>query len=97
MKISVKMPICVSPHLIDIRVAEGDRVSLGDILFSYESDGALLFEYSACSGTVSEVTAVPGRDVGCGDTVITVNGDRLRSEGEMFPQSDSRSRGGRII
>ena len=75
MEITVKMPICVSPRIIDIRVDEGDSVSLGDVLFSYESDGALFFEYAACSGTVAAVHAAMGRDIRSGDAVLTVNGD----------------------
>lgn len=74
MEITVKMPLCVSPRIIDIRVDEGDTISPGDILFSYESDGALLFEYSACSGTVTALYAVTGREIKGGDPVLTVNG-----------------------
>ena len=92
MNITVKMPICTSPRLIDIRVAEGDSISLGDILFSYESDGALLFEYSACMGTVSEIIAVTGREIRSGDTVLIVNGEAPRGDGEMFPASNERKR-----
>ena len=85
MEITIKMPICISPRLIDIRVAEGDDVALGDILFSYESDGALLFEYSACRGKVTEVTAVTGREIRSGDTVLKVIGAAPEREAEMFP------------
>ena len=85
MEIRIKMPFCISPRLIDIRVAEGDEITPGDILFSYEADGALLFEYSACRGKVTAVLATPGRDVHCGDTVLTVNGSAAKYGDELFP------------
>lgn len=88
MNITVKMPQCDSPRLIDIRVAEGDVISLGDILFSYESDGALFFEYSACEGTVTEVNAYGG-ELRSGDTVLTVAGVSPKRDSEMFPNSDT--------
>ena len=80
MEITVKMPICISPRLIDLRVAEGDEIALGDILFSYESDGALLFEYSACTGIVKKVHTVTGGEIKSGGAVITVEG----SEDQQF-------------
>lgn len=89
MNITVKMPLCDSPRLIDIRVAEGDVISLGDILFSYESDGALFFEYSACEGTVTEVNAIGDRELRSGDTVLTVAGVSPKRDSEMFPNSDT--------
>ena len=75
MEITVKMPLCISPRILDIRVAEGDKISPGDILFSYESDGALLFEYSACSGTVTALHTVTGQEISGGSAVLTVSGE----------------------
>ena len=72
MEITIKMPFCLAPRLIDVRVAEGDSIAVGDILFSYESDGALMFEYAACSGTVIKLHAAVGRNVRTGDSVLTV-------------------------
>ena len=72
------MPFCLAPRLIDVRVAEGDSIAVGDILFSYESDGALMFEYSACSGTVVKLHAAVGRNIRIGDAVLTVEGNNPR-------------------
>ena len=85
MEITIKMPTCLAPRLIEIKVSEGDRIVLGDILFSYESDGALMFEYSACSGTVVEILAAVGRKIRIGDPIMVVDGDPLTADGEMFP------------
>ena len=87
MEITVKMPDCVAPQLLDVRVSEGIRVETGDILFSYSSDGALLFEYAACSGTVTEIFAVCGR-VRCGESVLKIAAE-IPAE-ELFPQSYMR-------
>ena len=92
MNITVKMPLCPSPRLIDIRVAEGDEITPGDMLFSYESDGALLFEYSACKGTVTQVIACVGREIRSGDGVLTVRSAPRDGDEEMFPASDVRKR-----
>lgn len=75
MEIKVKMPPCLAPRLTEIAVSEGDGISIGDILFSYESDGALFFEYSACAGRVSSVTDQAWKDIRVGDTVLTVEGN----------------------
>ena len=72
------MPFCLSPRLIDVRVAEGDNVAVGDILFSYESDGALMFEYSACAGTVIKLHAAVGHNIRTGDAVLTLEGNNPR-------------------
>ena len=88
------MPLCDSPRLIDIRVAEGDAISLGDILFSYESDGALFFEYSACEGTVTEVNAACAGELRSGDTVLKVAGVSPKRDSEMFPNSNALKKRG---
>lgn len=84
MDITVKMPVCIEPELLDVRASEGARVETGDILFSYSSDGALLFEYSACSGTVTRVCAPCGA-IKCGETVLEMTVESAK--GELFPQS----------
>ena len=84
MEITVKMPVCVAPELLEVRVSEGTKVEIGDILFSYSSDGALFFEYSAFSGTVTRICAERGR-INCGDAVIEMIAEK--PDGELFPQS----------
>ena len=88
MEIRIKMPFCISPRLIDIRVAKGDEISLGDILFSYESDGALMFEYSASRGIVTEVSAAVGREIRSGDRILTLIGAPTNKDGELFPSRE---------
>ena len=78
MEITVKMPICLAPRIIDIAVSVGDTVRVGDVLFSYESDGALMFEYSAYSGTVTEMIARPDGTVRIGDVVLVIDGNNPR-------------------
>ena len=85
MEITVTMPVCVAPELLDVRVSEGTKVETGDILFSYSSDGALLFEYSAFSGVVTQILARRG-GINCGDAVLEMIAEE--SEGELFPQSN---------
>ena len=84
MEITVKMPVCVAPQLLDVRVSEGSAVEIGDILFSYSADGALLFEYSAYLGTVTRICARRG-EIDCGDAVLRMTVEK--TEGELFPQS----------
>ena len=84
MEITVKMPVCATPERLGVRVSVGTRVEIGDILFSYSSDGALLFEYSAFSGVVTDIFA-RGGEINCGDAVLKM--DALTPEGELFPQS----------
>ena len=84
MEITVKMPVCIAPELLDVRVSVGTVVEIGDILFSYSADGALLFEYSAFSGVVTRICASRG-EINCGDAVLRMTAEK--PEGELFPQS----------
>lgn len=84
MIIKITMPTCHRPRLIDIRVSEGDEITLGDILFSYESDGALFFEYSAYRGTIIGIHAAPAQSVKGGDDIMTVDGEAPSGLEEMF-------------
>lgn len=84
MKTIVRMPSCAAPRLLELKRSEGDQVELGDILFSYESDGALLFEYSACKGMVTECHTSDGKTVRSGDAVMTLEGDAPDPSKELF-------------
>ncbi len=84
MEITIKMPTCLAPRLIDIKVAEGDRISLGDLLFSYEADGALMFEYAACSGVVGAIHAAVGQPIRIGDPILTVDGSPMTHSEDAF-------------
>ena len=85
MKFDIKLPMNCDATVLDIRRDEGDKVRIGDILFSYEADGALLFEYSAYNGTVSAVYACAGEKTPRGATVMTVDGDIHPKDTELFP------------
>ena len=84
MKTIVRMPACSAPRLLQLNRSNGDAVELGDILFSYESDGALLFEYSACIGTVTECHVSEGQLLRPGDAVMTVEGEIPDPSRELF-------------
>ena len=84
MEITIKMPTCLAPRLIDIKVAEGDSIAPGDLLFSYESDGALMFEYSACSGVAVAIHASVGQPIRIGDPILTVHGSPMTNSEEAF-------------
>ena len=90
MKIEIKLPQNCSPMLLDIRRDKGDSVRIGDILFSYEADGALFFEYSACNGKVTGVSDLRGQRLLGGETVLTVDSLPLPPNTEMFPSDDPR-------
>jgi len=85
MKFNIKLPMNCDATVLDIRRDEGDKVRIGDILFSYEADGALLFEYSAYNGIVTAVSANIGEKMPRGATVLTLEGDSLPKDTELFP------------
>lgn len=85
MKFDIKLPMNCDTTVLDIRRDEGDKVRIGDILFSYEADGALLFEYSAYNGIVEAVHANAGDKMPRGATVMTVEGDSHPKDSELFP------------
>ena len=51
---------------------KGDRVEVGDILFSYETDKSAFDEPSQFAGTILEVFAEEGDVVPCLDTVCII-------------------------
>ncbi|MBR2459613.1 MAG: hypothetical protein IKB34_00065 [Clostridia bacterium] len=44
----------LSPRLIEIVASPGKPIEAGDILFSYEYDGALMFEYADRPGVIED-------------------------------------------
>ena len=84
MELTIKMPTCLAPRLIDIKVSVGDCIALGDLLFSYESDGALMFEYSACSGVVAAIHASATHPIRIGDPILTVHGSPMACGTDAF-------------
>ncbi len=62
----------VESCIIELRVKEGDKVNVGDILFGYETDKASFEEESPVAGTVLKVLVNDGDDVPCLDTVMVI-------------------------
>lgn len=62
----------VESCIIELRVKEGDKVNVGDILFGYETDKASFEEESPVAGTVLKVLVKDGGDVPCLDTVLVI-------------------------
>ena len=89
MRFEIRLPIQSPSVLLDIRRDVGDKVRIGDILFSYEADGALLFEYSAYNGVAVAVSDKRGERMMGGETVMVIEGDPIPSGAEMFP-ADAR-------
>jgi len=58
-------------EIIEIKVAEGDRVEEGDALFIVETDKAEVDVPASFDGTVDEVMVTKGDDVRVGDTLLT--------------------------
>ena len=73
-KIPSQMPELPMPVLKAIFKKVGDKVGIGDVLFSYESDGAVFEETSAIMGTVIASLFKPGDKVSEGTPVLVVNG-----------------------
>jgi pyruvate/2-oxoglutarate dehydrogenase complex dihydrolipoamide acyltransferase (E2) component len=73
-KIPSQMPELPMPVLKAIFKNVGDKVGIGDVLFSYESDGAVFEETSAIMGTVIASLFKPGDKVSEGTPVLVVNG-----------------------
>lgn len=62
----------VESCIIELRVKEGDKVNVGDILFGYETDKASFEEESPAAGTVLKVLVSDGDDVPCLNTVLVI-------------------------
>ncbi|HXU53205.1 MAG TPA: biotin/lipoyl-containing protein [Casimicrobiaceae bacterium] len=55
------------------KVAEGDRVELGDILFEMETDKSLMEVESPGSGVIRDLAPVTGEPVAVGTTVAWIH------------------------
>ena len=55
------------------KVAEGDRVDLGDILFEMETDKSLMEVESPGSGVIRDLAPVTGEPVAVGTTVAWIH------------------------
>ncbi|MBE6609072.1 MAG: hypothetical protein E7634_00200 [Ruminococcaceae bacterium] len=71
-KIPSQMPELPLPVLKAVFKRVGDKVGVGDVLFAYESDGAILEETSVLIGTVIASFFKPGDKVSEGTPVLAV-------------------------
>jgi len=62
----------VESCIIELRVKEGDKVNVGDILFGYETDKASFEEESPAAGTILKLLVSDGDDVPCLDNVLVI-------------------------
>lgn len=53
----------------------GDKVSVGDVLFSYETDKSAFDEAATAEGTLLKVFAEEGDDVPCLETVCIIGNE----------------------
>lgn len=88
MEITVCMPE-ISPELDSFRLlsygkSENGMISLGDTLFSYEADGALMHEYSPFRGRVELLIARVGETVAPGQAVMLVDAEEVDGEIPLF-------------
>ncbi len=74
----------VESCIIELRVKEGDKVNVGDILFGYETDKASFEEESPAAGIVLKLLVNDGDDVPCLDTVLVI-GDEGEDISALVP------------
>ena len=67
-----QMPELPIPVIKAVFKKVGDKIGIGDVLFAYESDGAILEETSAMVGTVIASFFKPGDEVSEGTPVLAV-------------------------
>lgn len=81
MEIIVTMPMLYPPlsvgRLLHIEKKENDHVEIGDKLFSYEADGALMHEYAAFTGTLKLIISAEGELLRSGEAVMLINSEQL--------------------
>lgn len=87
MEITVVMPsLGAEPsvfHLLFFCKREGEELEVGDRLFAYEADGALMYEYSVYRGRVELLLAAEGSELEQGRAVMLLR-VQLKPEGEAF-------------
>ena len=75
-KIPCQPPCGSAPDNLLFLKKTGDRVEIGDPLFSYEYDGALLVENAATAGEVLAVFLADGDGAPCGTPAIAISDER---------------------
>ncbi len=76
-KIPTQIPGLPMPVLKGIFKKVGDKVKVGEVLFAYESDGAVFEETSALIGTVIASFFKVGDSVSAGTPVLAITESRL--------------------
>ena len=72
-KIPCQMPCDSEPSNVIFMKKLGDRVEIGDVLFSYEYDGALFTENSATAGEVLAIFLTDGEGAPFGTPAIAIS------------------------
>lgn len=62
---------------------EGEEIEVGDKLFAYEADGALMYEHSLYRGRIELLVADEGSELEQGRAVMLLQ-VQLKSDGEVF-------------
>jgi pyruvate dehydrogenase E2 component (dihydrolipoamide acetyltransferase) len=62
------------------KVAEGDRVAEGDVLFEMETDKAMMEVESPGTGTIRDLAAVTGEALAVGTVVAWIDTDDDRAD-----------------
>ena len=68
----------------------GDKVSVGDVLFSYETDKSAFDEAATAEGTLLKVFAAEGDDVPCLETVCII-GNEGEDISSLIPKKEENS------
>lgn len=76
--------------------AKGDKVQVGDVLFSYETDKAAFDEEAKVSGTLLDIFFVEGDDVPC-LTNVCVIGNEGESTAEFNPNAQGNAQSGEKV
>lgn len=92
MEITVTMPE-LAPDTAPMRLlsygkCEKARLELGDRLFSYEADGALMHEYSPHRGHIELLIARVGEYIESGQAVMLVEAEEMSASLPLFGQSE---------
>ncbi len=66
------LPVCDAPVLMSVRKSAGQAFDVGEVLFEYSFDGALIEERACEAGVVLSVVASEGKTVDFGLPVMIV-------------------------
>ena len=71
-KMPAHLPVCDTPVLMSIKKGAGQEFAVGEVLFEYSFDGALIEERACEAGVVLSVLAIEGETVDFDAPVMVV-------------------------